>query len=236
MQFDFTLIGIALATMFFGYFFGLFEGRGQGYKRRKKEEAEEKIHATPAAPVAAIKVDDPGLLRLKDDSGQMLLDLDGARVNTAALTPSQKKRLIGLLTLMRPWLEREAPSPQQTAPASVNQPTPLEARQGSPASKLQPALSPTPPATAMAAQSELEEEKPAAPLSIVAQIDSVLQMRLMNTPLARRGIRLQESPEGGVLVWVGIHKFTKVEDVPEDEIKTAIRAAITEWEDKYTPG
>lgn len=32
----FVLIGIALAVMFFGYFFGLFEGRGQGYKKDRK--------------------------------------------------------------------------------------------------------------------------------------------------------------------------------------------------------
>ena len=43
MQFNlFIVIGIGLAAMFFGYFFGLFEGRGQGYKKRKKEEPEEK--------------------------------------------------------------------------------------------------------------------------------------------------------------------------------------------------
>jgi len=39
MEFDLlSLIGISLVAMFFGYFFGLFEGRGQGYIKRKKEE------------------------------------------------------------------------------------------------------------------------------------------------------------------------------------------------------
>ncbi len=43
MQFNlFIVIGIGLAAMFFGYGFGLFEGRSQGYKKRKKEEPEEK--------------------------------------------------------------------------------------------------------------------------------------------------------------------------------------------------
>ena len=44
-----ALIGIALVAMFFGYGFGLWEGRSQGYKKRKKEEAAEKADG-PAAP------------------------------------------------------------------------------------------------------------------------------------------------------------------------------------------
>jgi hypothetical protein len=70
----------------------------------------------------------------------------------------------------------------------------------------------------------------------VAQIDSVLQTRLAGTPLAEKGIRLQESPEGGVLVWVGVEKYGGIDDVPDAQIKTALRAAIAEWENKYTPG
>ena len=33
-----TLVGISLALMFFGYFFGLFEGRAQGAKKHKNQE------------------------------------------------------------------------------------------------------------------------------------------------------------------------------------------------------
>jgi hypothetical protein len=51
-----------------------------------------------------------------------------------------------------------------------------------------------------------------------------------------KGIRLQESPEGGVIVWVGMSKFQGVEDVPDEQIKAAIRAAISVWESKFTPG
>jgi len=70
----------------------------------------------------------------------------------------------------------------------------------------------------------------------VAQINSVLQARLAGTPLADKGVRLQESLEGGVLVWVGINKYESIDDVPDEQIKAAIRAAIVEWENKYTPG
>jgi hypothetical protein len=81
-----------------------------------------------------------------------------------------------------------------------------------------------------------EPEKNIASLSIVQQIDTVLQDRLLNSPLAGRGVRLQESIQGGVEVYVGSQKFEMVDDVPDAEIKAAIRSAIAEWEKKYTPG
>jgi hypothetical protein len=70
----------------------------------------------------------------------------------------------------------------------------------------------------------------------VEQVDAILQAQMVGTPLFEKGIRLQESPEGGVLVWVGINKFEGVDGVPDDDIKAAIRAAIAVWENKYTPG
>ena len=73
----FVLIGIALAVMFFGYFFGLFEGRGQGYKKGKAEEQDKPLPVS----VPVIK-DDPGLLRLKSENNQLRLDMDGQRVDT----------------------------------------------------------------------------------------------------------------------------------------------------------
>ena len=114
-----AIIGIALAAMFFGYGFGLFEGRSQGYKKRRKEEAIEKENKPAPEPIT-VKVDDPGILRITNEGGYLALDLDGTRVDTAALTAEQRKRLIEMLTLMRPWLEGRpitAPVPPPTAPA-----------------------------------------------------------------------------------------------------------------------
>src|SRR5512141_2717270 len=111
-----ALLGIGLAAMFFGYFFGLFEGRGQGYKKRKNEEASDPalraaIEATlpPPAPVPA-----PGpkpqptgtsLLRLSLDANeQPCLELDGQQIDTAQMEPLQRRRLIDLMVVMRPWI------------------------------------------------------------------------------------------------------------------------------------
>jgi hypothetical protein len=70
----------------------------------------------------------------------------------------------------------------------------------------------------------------------VSQIDSLLQARLAGTPLEERGIFLAQSPEGGVAVYVGLTRYNGIDEVPDAQIKAAIRAAISEWENKYTPG
>lgn len=68
------------------------------------------------------------------------------------------------------------------------------------------------------------------------QINVILQARIADTPLASRGVILMESPTGGVLIYVGVEKYEGLDFVPDEEVKKAIRAAIDEWERKYTPG
>jgi hypothetical protein len=232
--FNWSILGW-IAGLVFVYVFGLFEGRGQGYKRRKAEEAEEKKDIPEPKPVT-VKADDPGLLRLKNENGSLTLDLDGSRVDTNALSADQRKRLIEMLSLVRPWLEGKpvsvpaAPPPPPPAQPKVapviSTPSPSQ-----PLPAVQPTMT-TPRPTTIA-----RDDRPSAPTgSIVSQIDSILQASLVGTPLEERGVFLTQSPEGGVTVYVGLTKYMGIDDVPDPEIKAAIRAAITEWENKYTPG
>ncbi len=179
----------------------------------------------------------------------MTLDLDGTRVDTSALSVDQRKRLIEMLTLIRPWLEGKPapapmtpppPQPKPVAPTSTSStPKTLSQVTGQKSAK-QPVNQPmsnaiTAPKTS--ASTVAKEDRPSAPAtSIVGQIDSVLQERLAGTPLEERGIFLSQSPDGGVMVYVGLTKYMAIDDVPDADIKAAIRAAITEWENKYTPG
>ena len=229
----FAIAGIALAAMFFGYGFGLFEGRSQGYKRRKAEETQERKDQ-PAPTPMTVTVDDPGLLRIKDDNGLLTLDLDGTRADTSSLSAEQRRRLIEMLSLMRPWLEgRSVPAPalKPSPPPLSGQPVPA------PISPAPPIPKSTPQSSAPRASIIAKEDRPSAPAnSIVTQIDAILQARLAGSPLEGRGVFLTQSPEGGVIVYVGLTRYTGVEDVPDAEVKAAIRAAISEWENKYTPG
>jgi hypothetical protein len=258
MEFNWSIVGW-IAGLVFVYLFGLFEGRGQGYKRRKAEEEQEKNeHPLPAhapAKPETIPVDDPGLLRIKNESGAFVLDLDGQRVNPISLSSDQRRRLIDMVNVIRPWLEGRAapgpfpapaskPSPPASQPATVEDR--LSAIGSAPAPQNKP-VSPPPPAPpvrqtaqpppAARPSSIAKEDRPAAPAnSIVGQIDSILQARLAGTHLEERGIFLTQSPEGGVNVYVGLKRYNGIDDVPDAEIKAAIRAAISEWENKYTPG
>ena len=226
-----ALLGIGLATMFFGYFFGLFEGRGQGYKRRKKEESEEG-RMNPIPPVAAATPIAPprrnALLELeKNDTDQPRLFVDGREVDPTAVAPETRRRLIDLMVMLRPWVD-----PGSSATSASVAPTPV------PAVNIRSVTTPV-------AVSRIDRDKPTpagptpasvgAATSLVGQIDSLLQIRLAGSPLAERGIHLGEAPHGGAIVFVGTEQYEGVDKVPDAAIQSVIRAAIAEWEEKFPP-
>jgi hypothetical protein len=241
-----SLIGIALATMFFGYFFGLFEGRAQGYRRRKKEEPlEREAHVAvgktepesgpPPATAAQVRTD-AWLQVYADGEGRPSLDLDGEHVDTAHPTSDQHQRLIQLMLVMRPWVEAggqsakpesAAGAPELVTYSSTETGGGTDGAAAGPGAR-QPAGAAVPTAVPTPAD-------PSTPTSMVAQIDSILQARLQGTALASRGIRLAEALDGGVLVFVGQQSYPGVSDVPDAEVQAVIRAAISDWEKRYTP-
>lgn len=86
------------------------------------------------------------------------------------------------------------------------------------------------PASLLARALQTEVHKPTRVLSIVEQIDEVLQEQLEDSPLASRGIRLQESPSHSLVVQVGLKRYESIDDVPDLEVRNLIRAAVAEWE------
>ena len=247
MEFNWSTIAW-IAGLLFVYIFGLVEGRSKGYKKRKAEEEQEKRNAPPPEPeTVTVNVDDPGLLRIKKEGGAFALDLDGTRVNPTSPSADQRKRLIEVLNIMRPWLEgRSGPAASIDSPPTPSRPMPVNEPRNRPAPAV-PAVS-MPPVASPSSDAGTgrnaaprpaiiaKEDRPvAAANSIVSQIDAVLQTRLAGTPLEERGIFLTESPEGGVAVYVGLTRFNGIDEVADPDIKAAIRAAIAQWEDKFTP-
>ena len=222
---------VGLAALLVGWAIGFFDSKMRADKKIRQAEEKAQIaieqakgeadRVVKAARSAAESAPPPltgkTLLRLWLDSLERpALDLDGQSVETSPMAEPNRKRLLSLLNLMRPWIENRPAAP---APTPVSVPRPAAA----PVSR---------PAAAPAAKNE----KPVAPLSIVGQIDEILQALLVSSPLVTRAIRLQESPEGGVIVWVGLQKFAGMGEVTDPEVQAILRTAIAEWEKKYTPG
>jgi len=97
-----------------------------------------------------------------------------------------------------------APHPE-AAPATASPPPPPAAARPAPAQKI-------------------------TVMSIVNQINDILQENVVGTEFEKRGIRLVELPNRGVAVQVGLGTFPDIDSVPEPEIRSLIRAAVSEWE------
>ena len=206
MVWNLISIGLLLAVLIFGYLIGLLEAR---LRISKKEGRPAKPSADKALPSLEGEIE---VLRAwRTNVGKLGLEMDGQRIEgKEMLQPEQHRRLGNLLLEMRPWLEAAPDLP----PARPGQE--------------QPAKPPIPAKT-----KEPKVEQPATtPLSIVVQIDQILKDRLAGTSLAGRGIHLQESPEGGVMVWVGLQRFEGIDAVLDPEVKAAIRQAVEAWEKK----
>jgi hypothetical protein len=203
-----------------GYLFGLLDSKVTGSLKKGAEEKEKEKEARLGEVTA---------LSLNVDPAQKLhLDLDGARLLFESITPEQRRRLIQLLSQIRPFIEGGAVAPAPKEPMR----TPITAPPGA---MLVPDIRETPKvdiikgmriAIESSVIKKMPEEKP---ISIVALIDKVLQKRLMGTPLALREIRMEEGPIGEVIVCVGKQKFDGIDAVPDAEVQSAIRAAIEEW-------
>jgi len=223
MEFNLATILILLGALILGWVVGFFDANIRTSKKIKAAETQAQIQIE-AARAMALSAEAQAkeqtveatarnnLLRLWAGPGQEVhLELDDQPADPHNLTPDQRRRLIALLASMRPWLEGRASAPVQPPPAASEKPA-------------APAAAPSTPPTA-------KEAPPAPPsASIVAQINDILQSKLIGTPLAARGIRLQESPGGMVIVWIGVQHFEGVEAVPDAEIQAIIRQAVAEWE------
>lgn len=258
MSFSFTpqlgLIVGGIIGMIIGWVIGFFDSNNRTAKKIReaeereehvKKEAEKRIAEAEekSALYANVKQDDSGLLRIKNEDGHALVEMDGTPLN-APLPPDERKRLLDLVTILRPFIEgKPAPAPSTPKPASPP-PAMKPAQASSPKdedeliSRIAAPPEPVKPVEAGigAILAPVAKEKPVLSLSIVQQIDAVLQERLAKSPLAGRGIKLQESREGAVEVYVGLQKFPSIDEVPDEAIKSVIRAAVAEWENKFTPG
>lgn len=103
----------------------------------------------------------------------------------------------------------------------------------------QPAPKPTPPAQPpieneiippeIAAEEEGEPE--VKMLSVIEEVNDILQKKLHGSPLAGKGIHLMENHNKEIRFWVGLNSYNDVDEIPDPEVRQIIDDSVREWEE-----
>ncbi len=221
MNIDLKTIGIYVGIWLLGYILGLAEEKIRNRKRKEELAIEPELPLPAPVPDP---VEEAALAVFEKADGGIKLKLDGNTLfDMKELQPPQRKRLISLVVGLRPWLE-ESKEKKAVAPP---------ARPASEAVSPQPvSVSPATPASTDISTSETDYSN----LSMVQQVDRVLQRNLSGHPLQERGIRVQESITGGVNFYIGTSRYEFIDEIPDEEIRQFIQKAISDWENSATPG
>ena len=190
---------------------------------------------------------------------RFVLQMDGKTVEAPhLLKDAERRRLLLLLQALPKWLSvqpgpvdqsgQAASPPETAAPLSPPSAQPVDSRPAQEAALFSEVAraSATPSADmpsakpgiidwlAQAVQPKVSVSAP--PKSIAMQVDEILQRRLREKGWQQRGIRLLELPNKGMVVMVGLDQYPTIEDVPDAEIQTILRASVREWETKMYGG
>jgi hypothetical protein len=234
-----------LVGVVFGYLFGSL-GKGKGQEPDTQVEDQE-----PAPQVE--DAERQGLIEVvrfwSDEDGKKVVPEVGGRMihSLKELDATQRARLTRLMDQLR-----LGPTAATQEPAATSAPDAVTPDRKPPAEAI-PSMPPVdvsrvvvePPAPRpsfsmlSALGRSLQPDIGKAPLaqkSIAAQIDDVLQEMLEGTPLAQKGVRLMELPGKGMVVLVGMEQYPGVNEVPDPDVRQAIRAAVAAWENKVAPG
>ncbi len=206
----------------------------------------------PAAPAAPGQLEILRVLRDPID-GRLTLDIFGSSANSPeALTPGQTDQLKRILVELYKWIGKPASGGADAAPGAAPSTglapapgvgVPPAAPVVHPASRsFAETLPPRPDAASyIPFRKKTPPNLPPAPLppkSIVAQIDELVQQKLIGTPLAARGIRLVELPDGGMTILDGVRKYFGIDEIEDLDVRALVRSAAQEWNEmnRIKPG
>jgi hypothetical protein len=228
----FLLILLAILCIVIGFFLSALVSALRG---RKGEARLDSVLAEAAASET---------VRLGRERGKdrLVVELDGRACRSPGeLSPAQRERLAAYARDLQSWLGLPAAVPPDAAPPTATAPpsfTPRGAVDAPPAAgppqAERPSLNPLKPFSRAFGEVDKKPAEAGGPgpggQSIAAQIDAILQANLQDTDLAGRSIRLMELPGQGMVVMVGLEKFSEVSAIPDARVRAAIRQAVEEWE------
>jgi len=74
------------------------------------------------------------------------------------------------------------------------------------------------------------DKEPAAPKSMVEEINQILERRLKTEDTDRKAIKIIEMLDGSIKVYVGVDSYP-IDEVPFEDVRALIREAVSEWEE-----
>ena len=80
------------------------------------------------------------------------------------------------------------------------------------------------------AEEEDEVDTEVKMLSVIEEVNDILQKKLTGSPMAGKGIHLMENHNNEIRFWVGLNSYDDVEEIPDPEVRQFIDAAVKEWE------
>lgn len=80
-------------------------------------------------------------------------------------------------------------------------------------------------------QPEDDNEGEIKMLSVVDEVNDILQRKLHGSPAAGKGIHLMENHNQEIRFWVGLQSYNDVSEIPDPEIRDLINDAVREWEE-----
>ena len=128
-------------------------------------------------------------------------DLDGTYVEKEQLP----KDILNIITV------------QEAAPSKSEAPTPVHPSDDA-------TLVPTEP------EPDEEAEPKVKMLSVIDEVNDILQKKLHGSPMAGKGIHLMENHNKEIRFWVGLNSYNDVDEIPDPDVRQIIDESVREWE------
>jgi hypothetical protein len=172
------------------------------------------------------------------EGGNLIVDLDGATfIRVDEMHPEQRARLETVYSQLKRFMgvqdtvQRQATITSLTEQPAVTAIIPPEPVKPIPA-KLSLETIVVPSASLDKKGGKKTPPEPIKPLSIVGEIDEILQNMIADTPLLERGLQLVETPSHTIAVWMDKRQYENIEAVPDPEVQEIIHRAVKKWENK----
>jgi hypothetical protein len=213
------MIFIAVFALAIGFFLGLFLISLDAPFLKKlfpKEESEESTESVDKEPTTSTEEVIPAIPKPTPDSELMLrvwkeegkppvYEIDGEYIEKEALP----KEILNYITVQEEIAQEvESVSP----PEEVEEEPVVDSIQ-------EPIL-----------EIDEDDESEVKMLSVVDEVNDILQRKLHGSPMAGKGIHLMENHNKEIRFWVGLESYNDVSEIPDPDVRKLIDDAVKEWE------